>query len=86
MLVKPFGNKVLVTEAEQENTTESGIVLTGKTGETKAAKVLAVGPGVKEVKVDDVVYLDWGKGSPVKIGNMLAAIISEEHISAVVED
>jgi co-chaperonin GroES (HSP10) len=84
--IKPFGKKILVTEKENENVTVSGIVLSGKTGETTAAVILEVGPDVTEVKVGDVVYLEWGKGHPVKVDGKMMAIIDEQYIAAVVEE
>lgn len=84
--IKPFGKKILVTEKANENVTESGIVLSGKTNETTAAVILEIGPDVTEVNVGDVVYLEWGKGHPVKVDGQMMAIIDEQYISAVIEE
>lgn len=84
--IKPFGKKILVTEKANENVTESGIVLSGKTNETTAAVILEIGPDVTEVKVGDVVYLEWGKGHPVKVDGQMMAIIDEQYIAAIVEE
>jgi co-chaperonin GroES (HSP10) len=86
MIINPLKNFVLVTERENENTTNSGIVLTSTKGETTAAVIMAVGPDVREVKVGDVVYLEWGKGSPIKVDGQMMAMIQEQYISAVVEE
>lgn len=83
--IKPFGKKILVTEKPNENVTDSGIVLSGKSTETTAAIILEIGPDVTEVKVDDIVYLEWGKGHPVKVDGQMMAIIDEQYIAAVVE-
>lgn len=87
MDVLPLKTQVLVAENKKEDTTESGIIIEGTRGigNTAKATVLAVGPDVTDVKVDDVVLLDWTKASPVKIGDVQRAMIKEEFIIAVFE-
>ena len=85
MNVAPLKDRVLIAEVKKDNVTASGIVIEGRTGETSAGKVLAVGPDVKEVKVDDTVYLDWSKSSVVKVDGVQRVMIKEEDIFAVVE-
>ena len=87
MEIKPLSDKVLVAENKKENTTESGIILEGTrgTGEATRATVLAIGPDVTEVKVGDVILIDWTKASPVKVGDAQRAMIKEENIIAVFE-
>ena len=88
MNVLPLKTQVLVAENKKEDTTESGIIIEGARGigNTAKATVLAVGPDVTDVKVDDVVLLDWSKASPVKIGDVQRAMIKEEFIIAVFEN
>ena len=57
MIVKPLGDRVVIKNVEMEETTKSGIVLTGAAKEKpQMAEVLAVGPGGmvdgKEVTMD----------------------------------
>ena len=87
MNVLPLKTQVLVAENKKEDTTESGIIIEGTRGmgNTAKATVLAVGPDVTDVKVDDVILLDWAKASPVKIGDVQRAMIKEEFIIAVFE-
>lgn len=87
MNVKPMNKFILVAENRKENKTESGILLEGSRGlgDTAQATVLEVGPEVTDVKVGDVVLLDWAKASPVKIGDVQRAMIKEEFVIAVVE-
>ena len=82
-----MNDRVLVAENKKEQTTASGIVIEGTrgTGDTAKATVLAIGPEVKDVKVGDVVLLDWAKASPVKVGDVQRAMIKEENIIAVFE-
>ena len=87
MEIRPLSDRVLVAENKKENTTESGIVLEGTrgTGESTRATVLAIGPDVTEVKVGDVILIDWTKASTVKVGDAQRAMIKEENIIAVFE-
>ena len=87
MNIVPMNDRVLVAENKKEATTESGIIIEGArgVGDTAQGTVLAVGPKVTEVKVGDVVLLDWAKASPVKVGDAQRAMIKEEFIIAVVE-
>lgn len=87
MEIRPLSDKVLVAENKKENTTESGIILEGTrgTGEATRATVLAIGPDVTEVKVGDVILIEWSKASPVKVGDVQRAIIKEENIIAIFE-
>ena len=87
MNIVPMNDRVLVAENKKENTTASGIVIEGArgVGDTAQATVLAIGKDVKDVKVGDVVLLDWTKASAVKVGDAQRAMIKEEFIIAVVE-
>lgn len=87
MNVAPLQDRVLVAENKKDATTESGIIIEGArgVGATAQATVLAIGPDVKEVKVGDVLLIDWSKASPVKVGDVQRAVIKEEFILAVVE-
>ena len=64
--MRPLHNKVIVERIPGETTTSSGIVLQ-RSNEVDKAKVIAIGPGVDEVSVGDVVLLDWNKA--IKTGD-----------------
>lgn len=87
MEIRPMNDRVLVAENKRENKTDSGIILDGArgVGDTARATVLAVGPQVTEVKVGDIVLMDWAKASPVKVGDAQRAMIKEEFIIAIVD-
>jgi chaperonin GroES len=86
MNVTPLKDRVLVAENKRENTTESGIVLQGAGfDQSKSGTVLAIGPEVTDVKVGDVIYLEWNKAAVVKIGDAQRVIIKQENIVAVLE-
>ena len=88
MNILPLNTQVIVAENKKEDKTESGIIIEGIRNPLNTAKatVLAVGPDVTEVKINDVVLLDWAKASPVKIGDVQRAMIKEEFIIAVFEN
>ena len=88
MEFKPLGNRVIVKDTESPEVTEGGIFVGSAKADnsTKNATVVAVGPDVKDVKVDDVVYLDWQKIRTVKDGDTVYGVIDEEYVLAVLED
>jgi chaperonin GroES len=88
MPVRPLGKKVLIAEIKRENTTSSGIIIEGRDagGESRSGKVLAIGPEVNSVKVDDKVLLEWNKAAMVTVDGAQRVMILEEHIVAVLEN
>ena len=87
MQITPLKNKVLVAENVNERKTESGIILDGanSVAMSKTATVLAIGPDVVDVKVGDVIYLEWSKGQIVKVGDAQRVIIEDKYIVAVLD-
>lgn len=84
--VFPLGSKILAAEVKKEHKSDSGIVLTTNTTvkETSAARVLAVGPEVKNVKVGNTVYLDWTKTKLIIIDGAQRVLVDEEDVNALV--
>ena len=94
MKLKPLGDRVVVKQLEAEETTKSGIILTGTAKEKpQEAEVVAVGPGgvidgkeVKmEVKVGDKVIYSKYAGTDVKLDKEEYIIVRQSDILAVVE-
>lgn len=87
MNIIPLKDRILVAENNSETKTESGIILEGANSvrESKRATVLAIGPDVKDVKVGDVILLEWNKAAVVKVGDAQRAMIKEENVVAVFE-
>lgn len=85
--VTPLKSKVLIAEVKVETKSEGGIILekANSVANSNQGKVLAVGPDVKEVKVGDLVYLEWAKGDIVKVDGNQRVVIDEQYIAAVVE-
>ena len=94
MKLKPLSDRVIVKLVEAEETTKSGIILTGAAKEKpEIAEVLAVGPGGmvdgKEVvmtgKAGDKVITSKYSGTQVKIDGEELTIVRQNDILAVVE-
>jgi len=94
MNVKPLGDRVVIKNVEMEETTKSGIVLTGAAKEKPVmAEVLAVGPGglvdgkevVMNVKVGDKVIYSKYAGTEVKLDGKEMIIVRQSDILATVE-
>ena len=94
MNVKPLGDRVVIKNVEMEETTKSGIVLTGAAKEKPVmAEVLAVGPGglvdgkevVMNVKVGDKVIYSKYAGTEVKLDGKEMIIVRQGDILATVE-
>lgn len=87
MTVKPLKKKVLLAEVKRENTTDSGIVIESAQGlgESKSARVLAIGPEVTMVNVGDTVYLEWNKAQVVTIDGAQRVMVDEDNIVGVLE-
>lgn len=94
MTIKPLFDKVVLKSAAVEETTKSGILLTGSAKEKpQMSEVVAVGPGGlvdgKEikmtVKVGDKVIVGKYSGTEVKLDGVEYSIVSQSDILAIVE-
>ena len=94
MNIKPLGDRVVIKKLQAEETTKSGIVLTGIAKERpQEAEVVAVGLGAMvdgkriemEVKVGDKVLYSKYAGSEVKVNGEEYTILKQEDILAIVE-
>ena len=94
MNVKPLGDRVVIKNVEIEETTKSGILLTGAAKEKpQMAQVLAVGPGgnvdgkeiTMHVEVGQKVIYSKYAGTEVKIDNQEVIIVRQNDILATVE-
>ena len=90
MKLQPLADRVAIKMVEAEETTKSGIILTGSAKEKpQVAEVIAVGPGVKDnkmqVKVGDKVITSKFSGTEVKIEGNEYIIVKENDILAIVE-
>ena len=94
MKIKPLADRVVIKMLETEETTKSGIVLTGTAKEKpQVAEVVAAGPGgtvdgkevIMEVAVGDKVLISKYAGTEVKIDGEEYTILKQSDILAKVE-
>ena len=94
MKLKPLLDRVVLKSTEAEETTKSGIILTGSAKEKPVvSEVVAVGPGgmvdgkevVMTVKVGDKVITSKYAGTQVKVDGEEVTIVRQHDILAVVE-
>ena len=94
MTIKPLADRVVVKQAEIEETSKGGIILPGSAKEKpQVAEVVAVGPGgmvdgneVKMlVKVGDKVITSKYAGTEVKCDGTEYSIVRQADILAIVE-
>lgn len=94
MNIKPLGDRVVIKMVEAEETTKSGIILTGAAKEKPSvAEVVAVGPGgnvegkeiTMYVKPGDKVITSKYSGTEVKLDSNEFIIVKQSDILAIVE-
>ncbi len=94
MNLKPLLDRVVLKSVEAEETTKSGIILTGSAKEKPVvSEVLAVGPGgmvdgkevTMYVKVGDKVVVSTYAGTNIKLDGEEYTIVRQNDILAVVE-
>ncbi len=94
MKLVPLGDRVVLKQCEAEETTKSGIILTGSAQEKpQEAEVVAVGPGgnvdgkevTMQVKEGDKVIYSKYAGNEVKLDGNEYIIVKQNDILAVVE-
>ena len=94
MTLKPLADRVVIKMVQNEETTKSGIILTGTAKEKpQVAEVIAVGPGGvvdgKEVtmlvKVGDKVITGQYAGTEIKLDGEEVKVVRQNDILAIVE-
>ena len=95
MKLVPLQDRVVVKMVEAEETTKSGIILTGAAKEKpQVAEVLAVGPGLDSgdkkakmyVKVGDKVITSQYTGTEIKVDGEELIVVKQSDILAIVQD
>ena len=94
MKIRPLFDRVVIKSCEVEETTKSGLILTGNAKEKpQMAEVIAVGPGgvvdgkdvTMSVNVGDKVIYSKYAGNEVKLDGEEYIIVRQNDILAVVE-
>ena len=90
MTIKPLQDRVVVKMTEAEETTKSGIIISGSAKEKpEVAQVVEVGSGTSDVKMEvkkgDKVLISKYSGTNVKLDGEEYIIVKMEDILAVVD-
>ncbi|MCC8121318.1 MAG: co-chaperone GroES [Oscillospiraceae bacterium] len=94
MKLKPLADRVILKMMEAQETTKSGLILTGAAKEKpEVAEVIAVGPGgnvdgkeiVMTLKAGDKVIASKYAGTAVKVDDEEFTIVRQSDILAIVE-
>ncbi|MDZ7744431.1 MAG: co-chaperone GroES [Candidatus Saccharibacteria bacterium] len=86
--IQPRAGYVVLQQEKAPEKTASGILLAGSAQEKpEAAKVIAVGKDVKDVKIGDMVLFveEYGKTKTVTMNKQDYTIIKQEHIVATIK-
>jgi co-chaperonin GroES (HSP10) len=84
--MKPIGKNIIVKTIEEEVTTDSGLVLSGKDVEAmryRKAVVISAGTEVSFIKENDIIYYDKSHGFTMLIENKPHTIIQERDVVVV---
>ena len=90
MNIKPLGERVVIKMVEMEETTKSGIILTGAAKEKpQYAEVVAVGPGTKDVTMElavgDKVVISKYAGTEIKLDGEEYIILNQSDVLAKIQ-
>ncbi len=87
MKIRPLGERVLIKQTKQEETTKSGIVLPDTASKEKPiiGEVTAVGDAIKEIKIGDKVIYEKYAGTEVKDNDDVYLLLEVKNVLAVVE-
>ena len=94
MKLKPLSDRVIIKMVEAEETTKSGIILTGSAKEKpQVAEVIEVGPGgivdgkeiVMTVKKGDRVITSKYSGTEIKLDGEEFIVVKQSDILAIVK-
>tara|TARA_B100000497_G_C7584821_1_gene351919 strand:+ start:665 stop:937 length:273 start_codon:yes stop_codon:yes gene_type:complete len=88
-MIKMTRDHLLIAEVAKEkkdNMSEGGIILKAEAESNKSAPqglVIAVGPDVKYITPNDVVWVNWANGVPVDVDDRQAVILPLDAVLAV---
>lgn len=86
-MLKPIKKNVIVKLIEKEKVTASGIVLaSADRDEVSRGKVLAIGPEVTDVVVDDIILANWNAARKSKYEDEEFYVVPEEQIVLIFEE
>jgi chaperonin GroES len=84
--LNPLGDYIVAVSEEAETKTASGLFIPDKAQEKpKTAKVVAVGPAAKQIKVGDRIVYKSYSNTDVKVGKDEYILVREEDVLATVK-
>ena len=88
MNIKPIRKNIAVVRIKEKRETASGIILEGtRTTEVDKGRVIATGPEVSLVKVQDVLLVNWGKiKAQMTLNDIPVYMIDEDDVDGVFEE
>lgn len=86
MKFRPLGDRVLIKMIEAEETTKSGIILTGEAKEKSIiAEIITVGPETLELAIGMKVVINKHFGQTFNYEDVEYKILSQREILAIIE-
>jgi co-chaperonin GroES (HSP10) len=83
----PIKDKIAVVRIKSKLETDSGIVIeSSRSDGVDKAKVIAIGPNVDLVQVDQTVLIDWSKVVHATIENNPVYVLSQDDVNAILEE
>jgi chaperonin GroES len=85
MNFKPLGNRVLVKQKEEQNTTSSGIIIPDtSTEKPKIGEIVAISNSVDQIKISDIIVFGKFAGSDYKEDGEMYLIIDSEDVLGII--
>jgi co-chaperonin GroES (HSP10) len=84
--MKAIGVHIIIVPIDEQIENDAGIIITSsldKNVRHKKGKVITCGDKVTEVKDGDIVYYDFARSSPIRIGSEKYMIVDEPGIVIV---
>jgi len=86
-MLRPIKNNIIVELIEKEKVSKGGIVLSkSDPNEVNRGQVLAIGPDVTLVNVDDVILPNWNAAKKTKYEGQDFYIVSEDEVVLIFEE
>ena len=81
MKIQPLKNNLAVVRIKTKAQTESGIILTSAaTIEIDKAQIVAIGPDVVGLAIDDLVLVDWNKAKGTTLDGIPTYVLNEDDV------
>lgn len=81
--MKAIGKNIVLEEIIEKIENDAGIIITSsldKNVRFKKGKIITCGDQVSEVKVNDIVYYDYQRSSPIRFGSEKFVLLEESGI------